>query len=177
MTLANKVRGLRQELGWNQVTLAQKSGITQATISRIESGKVTQPKMGQYIKLADSLKTTVEYFIQEEKMINKPDVLTDEEVNEILEKPYPLPRSSDNSGMPPSIGEIKKTMVCDVIFSFTSMPQRFADRLRWCWKMLRTGVGFEHDFILRETDCKELIGILKQSTVYGLENDESYQEE
>ena len=61
MALADKVKELRQKLGWNQATLAKEAKITQATISRIESGKVTQPKMGQLQKLADVLGTTIDY--------------------------------------------------------------------------------------------------------------------
>lgn len=61
MALPDKVKELRQKRGWNQATLAQKSGITQATISRIESGKISQPKMGRLQKLADALGTTIDY--------------------------------------------------------------------------------------------------------------------
>ena len=61
MVLADRVKELRQKLGWNQATLAKEAKITQATISRIESGKVTQPKMGQLQKLADALGTTIDY--------------------------------------------------------------------------------------------------------------------
>jgi DNA-binding XRE family transcriptional regulator len=60
-TLADKVKELRQKHGWNQVTLAQKSDIIQATISRIESGKVTQPQLGQLQKLAEALGVTIDY--------------------------------------------------------------------------------------------------------------------
>ena len=63
MALADKVRELCQKLGWNQATLARRSGITQATISRIENGKVAQPMMGQLHKLADALGTTIDYLV------------------------------------------------------------------------------------------------------------------
>jgi DNA-binding XRE family transcriptional regulator len=64
--LAERVTDLRQKLGWNQVTLARNSSITQATISRIENGKVTQPKMGQLQKLAETLGTTIDYLASDE---------------------------------------------------------------------------------------------------------------
>lgn len=61
MALADKVKELRQKLGWKQVTLAKESGIPQATICRIESGNVAQPRMGQLQKLAGALGATIDY--------------------------------------------------------------------------------------------------------------------
>lgn len=61
MALADKVKELRRKLGWKQVTLAKESGIPQATISRIESGRTTQPKMGQLRKIADALGISIDY--------------------------------------------------------------------------------------------------------------------
>jgi transcriptional regulator with XRE-family HTH domain len=75
MALADKVKELRQKLGWNQATLAQKSGITQATISRIESGKVTQPKMNQLHKLADALGATIDYLAGDSVQMSFDDIL------------------------------------------------------------------------------------------------------
>jgi transcriptional regulator with XRE-family HTH domain len=79
MALADKVKELRKRLGWNQATLAQKSGITQATISRIESGKVTQPMMGQLHKLADALGVTIDYLVGDSIQVSFNDLSKDKQ--------------------------------------------------------------------------------------------------
>ncbi len=84
MALADKVKELRQKLGWNQATLAQKSGITQATISRIESGKVTQPKMGQLHKLADALEATIDYLAGDSIQMSFDDLLRDKKAQVVF---------------------------------------------------------------------------------------------
>lgn len=63
MALGTKVKERRLKLGWKQVTLAKEADIPQATVSRIERGEVTQPKMGQLKKLADALGTTIDYLV------------------------------------------------------------------------------------------------------------------
>ena len=84
MALADKVKELRQKLGWNQATLAQKSGITQATISRIESGKVTQPRMGQLHKLADALGATIDYLAGDSIQMSFDDLLRDKKAQVVF---------------------------------------------------------------------------------------------
>lgn len=61
MTLAERVKELRNKLGWSQAVLAQKSGVTQATISRIENGRVANPLMRELQKLAETLGTSIDY--------------------------------------------------------------------------------------------------------------------
>ena len=84
MALADKVRELRQKLGWNQATLAQQSDITQATISRIENGKVTQPKMGQLQKLAEALGTTIDYLAGDSMQMSFDDILKDKQAQVVF---------------------------------------------------------------------------------------------
>ncbi len=84
MALADKVKELRQKLGWKQVTLAKNSGIPQATISRIESGKVTQPKMGQFHKLADALGTTIDYLAGDSIQMSFGDLLRDKQAQVVF---------------------------------------------------------------------------------------------
>ena len=71
MALADKVKELRQKLGWNQATLAKEAKITPATISRMESGKVTQPKIGQLQKIADALGVTIDYLAGDSVRMSK----------------------------------------------------------------------------------------------------------
>ena len=84
MALADKVKELRQKLGWNQATLAKKAPITQATISRIESGKVTQPKMGQLHKLADALGATIDYLAGDSIQMSFDDFLRDKQAQVVF---------------------------------------------------------------------------------------------
>ena len=50
------VRTAREARKWDQQTLAKKSGVSQATISRIESGDVTNPSHDTVTKLEAALK-------------------------------------------------------------------------------------------------------------------------
>jgi hypothetical protein len=43
---------------------------------------------------------------------------------------------------------------------FYATPARLWDRLRWCWQMLTRGVGFEHEFIVRPEDIKDLARVI-----------------
>lgn len=66
MTLGNRIRNRREELGLNQVELAEKSKLTQATISRIESDTIT-PKATTLIVLAISLDLAPNAFLKDER--------------------------------------------------------------------------------------------------------------
>lgn len=50
------VRTARGRFGWDQKTLAQRSGVDQSTISRIESGKLTNPTLATVTKLERALR-------------------------------------------------------------------------------------------------------------------------
>jgi len=49
------LRTARERLGWTQEELEAKSGIDQATISNIETGRVTRPAFATVVKLAAAL--------------------------------------------------------------------------------------------------------------------------
>lgn len=63
MQLAIRVQALREQRGLNQKELAEASGITQATISRIESGQVEELKSESLKGLAKGLGVTVDYLV------------------------------------------------------------------------------------------------------------------
>jgi transcriptional regulator with XRE-family HTH domain len=67
MSLQEKVRALRENLGYNQIELAQKAGITAATVSRIESGKTKQLKSNALSRLALSLNVSTDDLISNRK--------------------------------------------------------------------------------------------------------------
>lgn len=66
MTLGNRIRSRREELGLNQVELAEKSKLTQASISRIESDIIV-PKATTLIALAIALNLVPNAFLKEER--------------------------------------------------------------------------------------------------------------
>ena len=66
MTLGNRIRSRREELGLNQIELAKKSRLTQATISRIESD-IIAPKATTLIVLAIALNLAPNTFLKDER--------------------------------------------------------------------------------------------------------------
>lgn len=66
MTIGQQLRKARTEFGLSQDDLAALSGITQATISDIETGAVSSPRCDTIIKLAFALQVTTDYLLREE---------------------------------------------------------------------------------------------------------------
>lgn len=66
MTLGNKIRNRHVELGLTQPELAEKTKLTQPTISRIEENRFT-PKATTLIVLAISLDLAPNAFLTEER--------------------------------------------------------------------------------------------------------------
>ena len=75
MSLGEKVKELREKKGMNQKQLSEASLITQATISRIESGKVNQLKSDALKRLADALGSTVDYLVDRTDQLKPEDVM------------------------------------------------------------------------------------------------------
>jgi len=69
MTLERKVKEAREKLGINQAQLAEASDISQATISRIESGQVKEMRPQSLKRLADALGVTVDYLVQDDRSL------------------------------------------------------------------------------------------------------------
>lgn len=57
--LENRLRQFREEKGWTQGELAEKSGVSRITINGIENGRVQVAKTDTLTKIADALGTTV----------------------------------------------------------------------------------------------------------------------
>lgn len=66
MTLGNKIRNRREELGLNQVELAQKSGLTQGYISSVERDMYV-PRSTTLMMLAISLDLAPNTFLKDER--------------------------------------------------------------------------------------------------------------
>jgi len=75
MSLGEKVKTLREKKGMRQKDVADASGITQATISRIESGQVNQLKSWAIKRLAVALGVTVDYLVERTDKLSPDDVL------------------------------------------------------------------------------------------------------
>lgn len=64
MTLGKKIKLRRELLGLNQVELAERTGITQAYISRLERG-LFNPTAPVIYRLAKGLKCSTDYLISD----------------------------------------------------------------------------------------------------------------
>lgn len=71
MSLKDKVRQMRDTLGYSQIELAERAGITSATISRIESGKTRQLKSDALSRLAKALNLTTDDLVSNDLGKNK----------------------------------------------------------------------------------------------------------
>jgi transcriptional regulator with XRE-family HTH domain len=71
-----KVKKKREEKGMNQKELANASGITQATISRIESGQVRELKSGALKRLASALGVTVDFLVGKTERLTPEDIVS-----------------------------------------------------------------------------------------------------
>ena len=74
-TLGDVLRAQREKLNMNQRQLARASGITPATISRLESGQVKELKSEALKRLADALNVTVDYLVGRTEHLTPDDVI------------------------------------------------------------------------------------------------------
>jgi len=62
-SLASKIKSKRLEMKLSQEKLAIKAGVTYASLSKIESGKVTNPTIKTLKKIADALGLSIDYLL------------------------------------------------------------------------------------------------------------------
>jgi transcriptional regulator with XRE-family HTH domain len=62
-TIGERIRTLREEIGWNQADLATEASISTAQVSRIEQGVTDQLRTDTLVKLAKALGTTTDYIL------------------------------------------------------------------------------------------------------------------
>ena len=58
--LARRIKEFREDLDMQQKVLSIESGVPQATISRLESGKIKDPRLSTIYKIAEALNTGIE---------------------------------------------------------------------------------------------------------------------
>jgi transcriptional regulator with XRE-family HTH domain len=88
MSLAEKVKRAREKLGMNQKQLAATSKITQATISRIESGQVKELKSEALKRLASALRVTVDYLVDKTTELSSQDLIQSDPTAEYILRGY-----------------------------------------------------------------------------------------
>jgi transcriptional regulator with XRE-family HTH domain len=74
-SFGEKVRSLRKKQGLNQKMLAEVSGVSAATISRIESGKVEKVRPETLVSLASALGASAEYLTGKTTKITSGDLM------------------------------------------------------------------------------------------------------
>ena len=63
MTIGERIKRLREKKGWNQTELANRSGVTQSLLSKIEKGSRPNPTMESVRHLAYALGCTTDYLV------------------------------------------------------------------------------------------------------------------
>lgn len=66
MTLGNRIRNRREELGLTQPELAYKAKASQPYISRLEKGEI-RPSMQMLINLSSALNMSIDEMLKDEK--------------------------------------------------------------------------------------------------------------
>jgi transcriptional regulator with XRE-family HTH domain len=87
-TFGEKVKVKREEKGLTQVELAKVAGLTQATISRIESGEVTQLMSENLKKLARALDLTVDFLVGKRERMEFDESLIVDETAKVIFRGY-----------------------------------------------------------------------------------------
>jgi len=87
-TLGDRVKDLRVKKEMNQKKLSESSGITQATISRIENGKVKQLKSEALKRLSEALGTTIDYLMGKRVDMNVAEMISVDKQAEYIFRGY-----------------------------------------------------------------------------------------
>jgi transcriptional regulator with XRE-family HTH domain len=75
MSLGEKVKTLREKRGMNQKQVAESSGISPATVSRIESGLIKELKSDALKRLSEALGVTVDYLSDRTNKLTPSDII------------------------------------------------------------------------------------------------------
>ncbi len=75
-TLGSRVKKLREGLGLSQSELAKAAKITQASLSRIEAGKMLQLKSHKLKQLAGALRVTIDFLLSDDNLQKVEDIIS-----------------------------------------------------------------------------------------------------
>jgi transcriptional regulator with XRE-family HTH domain len=84
MNIGTKVRVKREEKGYTQSELAKRTGLTQATISRLESGEVRQLKSEAVKSLARALGVSVDFLVGDRRNMGFAETITSDENAQVI---------------------------------------------------------------------------------------------
>ena len=87
MSLSDYIREMRKRKDWSQRDLATASGISNAEISRIESGKRKEPSPSVLKAIASALNVPVEEVLQQAGVIERGKAAVDEALKKIGSTP------------------------------------------------------------------------------------------
>ena len=87
MSLSDYIREMRKQKDWSQRDLATASGISNAEISRIESGKRKEPSPSVLKAIASALNVPVEEVLQQAGVIERGKAAVDEALKEVGSTP------------------------------------------------------------------------------------------
>ena len=65
--LAKKIKKYREKNKWSQQKLAEETGLAYTTITKIEQGVATNPRMETLVKIADALQISIDELIGRRK--------------------------------------------------------------------------------------------------------------
>lgn len=86
MTLGKKIAIIRKQLKLSQREVARRSGLTQATISRLQNDLTLQLKSDALRRLAAALNTSVDFLVGKQDIMKPEDVLkSDADIREFVE--------------------------------------------------------------------------------------------
>lgn len=87
-SFGEKVKVKRAEKGLSQAELAKMTGLTQATISRIESGEVTQLRSANLKRLAGVLGVTIDFLVGKKDRMSFEDTLAADKTAKVIFRGY-----------------------------------------------------------------------------------------
>ncbi len=61
--IAKRIKDLRKKSGWSQQKLAEKSGLSYNTITKIEQGVAIKPTIQTMIKIADAFQISIDELV------------------------------------------------------------------------------------------------------------------
>jgi transcriptional regulator with XRE-family HTH domain len=76
MTIGQKIKQRREELGWSQRDLAARMDYAHSTVGRIETGKIDVPQ-SRIVKFAEVLGVSISYLMDWEEVQKNNDALAD----------------------------------------------------------------------------------------------------
>lgn len=116
MSLSDYIREMRKRKDWSQRDLATASGISNAEISRIESGKRKEPSPSVLKAIASALNVPVEEVLQQAGVIERGKAAVDETLKEVGSTPVSAlqPSGFDASSSFLSVEDLSEEEIADV---------------------------------------------------------------